>query len=198
MIYHLKTVSSKLLDSIFYFILENFADAISEYELALESFGPATTETLRDLAGIYFNLALSMEFENKLTDSKAMYLRAKQLLQQKEMYLQSQSDESVDEKANENDPVSNPELEELKGLINEITLKIEDMDNNNQAAMSQELQAATNKAALSAAQNLNGSVNDLSGMIKKRKAEPVESVSAQKEVKVEEPKVESEVPKDDN
>jgi len=180
------------------FFLENFADAISEYELALESFGAATTETLRDLAGIYFNLALSMEFENKLIESKAMYLHAKQLLQQKESYLISQTEECVDEKANESEPIANPELEELKGLINEISLKIEDMDNNNQATMSQELQAATNNAALAAAQNLNGSVNDLSGMIKKRKAEPVESVSAQKEVKVEESNVESEDTKDQN
>lgn len=133
-----------------------------------------------------------MEFENKLTESKAMYLRAKQLLQQKELYLISQIEEFFDEKANESEPIANPELDELKGLINEITLKIEDMDNNNQAAMSQELQTATNKAALAAAQSLNGSVNDLSGMIKKRKAELVESVSGQKEVKVEESKVEHE------
>lgn len=139
-----------------------------------------------------------MEFENKLTESKSMYLRAKQLLQQKESYLFSQNEECVDEKANESEPIANAELDELKGLIKEITLKIEDMDNNNQAAMSQELQAATNKAALAAAQNVNGSVNDLSGMIKKRKAEPVESVSAQKEVKVEESYVESEAPKEEN
>lgn len=123
-----------------------------------------------------------MEFENKLSESKAMYLRAKELLQQKESYLLGE-EESADEKSNES--VSNPELNELKGLINEITLKIEDMDNNNQASMSQELQDATNKAALAAAQNLNGAVNDLSGMIKKRKAEPVEP-SSQKEVKIEE------------
>lgn len=133
-----------------------------------------------------------MEFENKLTESKTMYLRAKELLQQKESYLLSKAEELVDEKANESELVANPELQELKGLINEMTLKIEDMDNNNQAAMSQELQAATNKAALAAAQTLNGSVNDLSGMIKKRKAEPIDDASAQKEVKVEETKVDSE------
>lgn len=139
-----------------------------------------------------------MEFENKITESKSMYIRAKQLLQQKESYLLSQNEECVDEKANESELMANPELEELKGLIKEITLKIEDMDNNNQAAMSQELQAATNKAALAAAQNLNGSVNDLSGMIKKRKAEAVESVTAQKEVKIEESNVESGALKEEN
>ena len=129
-----------------------------------------------------------MEFEDRISESKDMYTRAKQLLQQKEAYLLSSavSENLIDEKANEGEPVSNPELNELKGLIDEITLKIEDMDNNNQADMNQELQNATNKAALAAAQNLNGAVNDLSGMIKKRKAEPVESAPALKEVKVEE------------
>lgn len=126
-----------------------------------------------------------MEFENKLAESKAMYLRAKELLQQKESYLLSK-EECHDEKANDNELVSNSELNELKGLINEITLKIDDMENNNQAAMNQELQDATNKAALAAAQNLNGAVNDLSGMIKKRKAETVESATVQKETKIEE------------
>ena len=164
--------------------------------MALETFGAPTTETLRDLAGIYFNLALSMEFESKLTESKSMYLRAKQLLQQKESYLLSQKEKCDDEKANESESIPIPELEELKELINEITLKIEDMDNNNQASMSQEIQAATNKAALAAAQNLNA-INDLSGMIKKRKAEPAESVAAQKEVKVEESNFESEDPKEE-
>lgn len=154
--------------------------------MALKCFGNPTTEVLRDLAGIYFNLALSMEFENRLTESKEMYTRAKQLLQQKESYLLSTAASEIDEKANEDEPIANPELAELKGLINEITLKIEDMDNNNQAAMNQELQNATNKAALAAAQNLNGAVNDLSGMIKKRKADPVEAAPVQKEVKVEE------------
>lgn len=158
--------------------------------MALECFGTPSTEVLRDLAGIYFNLALSMEFENRLSESKDMYSRAKQFLQQKEYYLLS-CETSIDEKANDCEPASNPELNELKGLISEISLKIEDMDNNNQAAMSQELQDATNKAALSAAQNLNGAVNDLSGMIKKRKAEPVESSPAPKEVKIEEESSES-------
>lgn len=172
--------------------LENFPDSICEYELALKCFGIATTEILRDLAGIYFNLALSMEFENRLAESKEMYSRAKELLQQKEAYiLSNETETSIDEKANECDPFSNPESNELKGLISEISLKIEDMDNNNQAAMSQELQNATNKAALAAAQNLNGAVNDLSGMIKKRKAEPVEAAPSQKEVKIEEESKES-------
>lgn len=172
--------------------LENFPDSICEYELALKRFGTATTEILRDLAGIYFNLALSMEFENRLAESKEMYTRAKELLQQKEAYiLSNETETSIDEKANECEPVSNPELNELKGLISEISLKIEDMDNSNQTAMSQELQNATNKAALAAAQNLNGAVNDLSGMIKKRKAEPVEAAPSQKEVKIEEESKES-------
>ena len=125
-----------------------------------------------------------MEFENNLPESKTMYQHAKELLQQKESYILSKEEEIIDEKANYSGPTVNSELNELKGLINEITLKIDDMVNNNQAAMSQELQDATNKAALAAAQNLNGAVNDLSGMIKKRKADPVESM-AQKEVKVE-------------
>lgn len=168
--------------------LENFSDAIIEYELALKCFGSPTTEILRDLAGIYFNLALSMEFENRLSESKEMYILAKQLLQQKESYLRSitvSEEESADEKSVATEPVYNPELKELKGLIDEISLKIEDMNNNNQASMNQELQNATNKAALAAANNLNGAVNDLSGMIKKRKAEPIEA-SAQKGVKLEE------------
>ena len=168
--------------------------------MALKCFGNPSTEILRDLAGIYFNLALSMEFENRLVESKDMYNRAKQLLQQKEAYLLSNavSENSVDEKANESEPISNPELNELKGLISEITLKIEDMDNNNQAAMNQELQSATNKAALAAAQNLNGAVNDLSGMIKKRKADPVEAAPVQKEVKIEEEPKETSEAKEDN
>lgn len=122
-----------------------------------------------------------MEFENKLVSSKAMYLRTKELLQQKESYLLSQ--ELVDEKASESLSLS-PELEELKGLISEINLKIDDLETNNQSIMSQELQDATNKAALSAAQNINGAVNDISGMIKKRKVENVE-VSFSKEAKIE-------------
>lgn len=140
--------------------------------MALKCFGKPTTETLRDLAGIYFNLALSMEFVDKLSESKVMYLRAKELLQQKEEYLLSVNTDTIDEKANLCEPVSNTELNELKGLISEISLKIEDMSNTNQSSMSQELINATNKAALAAAQNLNGAVNDLSGMIKKRKADP--------------------------
>ena len=160
-----------------YIILENFTDAIEEYELAIKCFGSATIETLRDLAGIYFNLALSMEFVDKLSESKAMYLRAKSLLQQKEAHLLATNEDSFDEKSNAYEPVSNSELKELKGLISEISLKIEDMDNNNQSSMAQDLINATNKAALSAAQNLNGAVNDLSGMIKKRKAEPVQESS---------------------
>ena len=122
-----------------------------------------------------------MEFENKLVSSKAMYLRSKELLQQKESYLLSQ--ESVDEKASESLSLS-PELEELKGLISEINLKIDDLEANNQSIMSRKLQDATNKAALSAAQNINGAVNDISGMIKKRKVESVE-VSISKEAKIE-------------
>lgn len=124
-----------------------------------------------------------MEFENRLIESKAMYLRAKELLQQKEAYLLSK-EESLDEKSNYNEPLDNLELPELRGLINEISLKIEDMDTNNQATITQELHDAANKAALTAAHNLNGAVNDLSGMIKKRKAEPTEGIASQKETKI--------------
>lgn len=165
--------------------LENFAESITEYELALKHFGTPSTEHLRDVAGIYFNLALALEFENKIPESKEQYRHAKEVLQQKEAHILANSS-SDDEKASGNS-LNTPELSELRGLIGEITLKIEDLDTNNQSTMSKELHEATNKAALAAAQSLNGSVNDLSGMIKKRKAEPIEAASGSaKEVKIEE------------
>lgn len=152
----------------------------------MKHFGTPSNENLRDLAGIHFNLALALEFENKIQESKEQYRQAKEVLQRKESYLLGNLSND-DEKASV-DTVSTPELAELKGLISEITLKIEDLDTVNQSTMSQELQDATNKAALAAAQTLNGSVNDLSGMIKKRKAEPVEAAPVVvKEVKLEEP-----------
>lgn len=169
---------------------ENFADAISEYEMALKCFGATTVETpLRNLAGIYFNLAMSMELEDRLDEAKNMYIQAKAFLQKKQSQLLSEavSNGSVDEKdsVDESTPL-NPQLTELKCLITEISLKIEDMDsNNNQASLSKELQEATNKAALAAAQSLNGTVNDLSGLVKKRKAEQPSEASTEKETKIE-------------
>lgn len=181
----------------FSLFLENFVDAVSEYELAISSFGVPSADLLREFAGVCFNLALSLEFIDKLVDAKSKYIEAKSLLEQAESNIISKGSnedaDDADEKTNVDESVvssssSSSELSELRGLIAEISLKIDDMNNNNTAAsINQELQSATSSAALSAAQSLNNVVNDLSGMIKKRKADPaVESQATVKESKVDE------------
>lgn len=136
-------------------MIENFKQAVVDYQAALKAYGTPQAHTLREIAGIYFNSALALEFVGAVGEAKKMYAEAQKLLQQRR--------DLVDE--------ADPEAAELDGLIGEIGLKMQDMDSGNgQASLSAQMSSATSQAALSAAQSLSGAVNDLSGMIKKRKA----------------------------
>lgn len=153
--------------------LEQFEDAIGEYKQALEAFGEPNPELLRSVAGIYFNLALSLEFISELGEAKVMYVKAKECLEQKKAALltAASAKEDEDEKSAIVETAGTAELVEMQGLIKEISMKIEDLEVNNQAALSREVQNAATLAAASVAQAVGSTVNDLSGMVKKRKAD---------------------------
>ena len=146
-------------------LLENFEQAISDYQEALKAFAQSEQDHLRDIAGIYFNLALCQEFCSRLPEATEMYTQAKTLLERKRDTLTSASS---DEKESETGEVA-----ELEGLIGEIGAKLEDLASGKSSigeAQAEGLEQMRS-AALQAAQSLSGSINDLSGMIKKRKAE---------------------------
>lgn len=146
-----------------YLLLENFEQAISDYQEALKAFATSEQDHLRDIAGIYFNLALCQEFCSRLPEASEMYSQAKLLLERKR-----DSISSDDEKATESGEVG-----ELEGLIGEIGAKLEDLAAGKSSigeAQAEGLEQMRS-AALQAAQSLSGSINDLSGMIKKRKPE---------------------------
>ncbi len=105
-------------------------------------------------------MALALEFVEAVSEAKKMYSEAQKLLQLRRSLIADAGE---------------AEAAELDGLIAEIGLKIEDMDGENgQAALAAQMNSATSQAALQAAQSLSGAVNDLSGMIKKRKIDDSE------------------------
>lgn len=163
---------------------ENFDQAIQDYQSALTHFGGSPGKSsLRDVAGVYFNLALCMEFLSKIDESRKMYICCKEYLKRKEDQLvQSAENEAASESRT-------PELMEIRELIQDVSLKIDDLEVTNQATLSAAIQNATNIAAVSAAQNLSGAsfVNDLSSLIKKRKAEPPQADDPKTAKVVEEP-----------
>lgn len=114
-------------------------------------------------------MALALEFVDAVGEAKKMYAEAQKLLQERRALISDAGE---------------AEAVELDGLIGEIGMKIEDMDGENgKASLAAQMNSATSQAALQAAQSLSGSVNDLSGMIKKRKADPSAESSESKQAK---------------
>jgi hypothetical protein len=140
---------------------ENFELAIKDYKEAFKHLSEEEEENFRTLAGIHFNLALSLEFSENIEESKKYLELSRQFLIKKENLFNSENLE---------------ELKEIKGLIEEISLKINDINNNssNLPSLNQAIQDATFNAAKSLAESFtssNGGVNDLTGMVRKRKPE---------------------------
>lgn len=149
---------------------ENFSNAVSDYRKASDILD-AINASLRERASLYFKIGIALEFEGSdLPAAKVSYQKAKSMLEEL-VATEEQKVKGEDEKS----PVSKKELEgdeddliELKSLIAEVEAKMIELDNGGATATN--IKDALMDAAKSASSTTAAQVNDLSSLVKKRKA----------------------------
>lgn len=149
---------------------ENFGTAVSDYKKAVEILDKIDA-SLRERASLHFKIGIALEFEG--TDwlaAKTSYQKAKELL------VKSLAEKEASEKEEVKDDISLPDkekdddadLKELKSLIAEVEAKMLELENGGGTAAS--LKDILMDAAKSASTTTAAQVNDLSSLVKKRKA----------------------------
>jgi tetratricopeptide (TPR) repeat protein len=139
---------------------ENFNNAVSDYGKALELL-VACDAALRELASINFKLGIALEFEGRdLGEACAAYEHAKEHLQN---YLAK--------------GVNEDETEEVQTLIQEVENKLTELKNGNVGSIKDALLDAAKQVSPSAFPSDANPVNDISGLVKKRRHEDTAQAS---------------------
>jgi tetratricopeptide (TPR) repeat protein len=141
---------------------EQFEQAISDYHQALaihESMGDSSSQTRRAIASIYFKLALAFEYGNKQEDALNPLESALSLLT-------SCLNDCIDKIGSS----SSAEVKELEGLVDEIKNRIADIQSSMAKSQLLKEKIVQDDGEAGFVQTLTDvPVNDLSGLVKKRK-----------------------------
>lgn len=141
---------------------EQFEQAISDYHQALaihESMGDNSNQVRRTMASIYFKLALAFEYGNKQEEALMPLQSALGLLS-------SCLNDSIDKTGNNN----TGESKELGGLIDEIKNRIADIQSAMSKSQLLKEKVIQDDGEAGFVQTMTDApVNDLSGLVKKRK-----------------------------
>ncbi|GAA5902002.1 hypothetical protein JCM8208_006660 [Rhodotorula glutinis] len=164
---------------------EQFEPAVTEYSAALSALSTVVEPHDRALSELHMLIALALDFVPNGTDRAVAHAeQAKAVLVLRLAELENAPEADRDDKVKR-------EIDDIKGLLGDVDMKIEDLRTVPTApaptAADSALEAILRQSqGVVAQQQQSGSVNDLSGLVKRKKKAPeAAAVVVQEEVKVE-------------
>ncbi|BGP17534.1 hypothetical protein JCM10213_004076 [Rhodosporidiobolus nylandii] len=164
---------------------EQFDSAVTEYTSALASLSSILPPYDRALSELHMLIALALDFVPNATERAVKHaMQAKEVLQLKLEQLRGVAEK--DEKVKK-------EIEDIEGLMGDVDMKIEDLrtvptapaptasDSALEALLRDSMSAVANATA-------SGTVNDLTGLVKKKKKPAAAPVAAAEAASEEDPK----------
>ena len=147
---------------------ESFEQAADDFAKAIEIKKELGDDHERALASAYFKHAMALEYAGRMAEAAGSLAKARTVLKARLDRLVEASDDKGKEKACAN-AVGGNEIDELQQLLPEVDAKLEDVNSQPEGGKTNPMDPSQLKASMKAA--AMGAVQDLSGLVRKRKVE---------------------------